>query len=258
MECPKLLHTLAVVHPVGHAPHRYSAIAQPSLLIFDTEDAGHPVSVGRQMRKHLPNPRYFEFTRSVDGDWEVHHTGEEMIATMLETYQGWKNKRLGGRRDKELPDLTRVAGGFNGWNDQHGKEWGPWCGYDEADAPDLPKDGATENCWRAKLDKSTNTIVYENVVTGRIARVRPPGAQVLVERLGHDKAEAEAVSKEGGKAETEGSGAVEGPKLEPKAGKPLIPLFEGTLASCASGVVFFSFSFDFCLILGRSVVGMKD
>jgi len=227
LECPKLLHTLAVVHPVGHAPHRYSAIAQPSLLIFDTEDAGHPVSVGRQMRKHLPNPRYFEFTRSVDGDWEVHHTGEEMIATMLETYQGWKNKRLGGRRDKELPDLTRVAGGFNGWNDQHGKEWGPWCGYDEADAPDLPKDGATENCWRAKLDKSTNTIVYENVVTGRIARVRPPGAQVLVERLGHDKAEAEAVSKEGGKAETEGSGAVEGPKLEPKAGKPLIPLFEG-------------------------------
>eukprot|EP00438_Fugacium_kawagutii_P022776 Skav228481 [mRNA] locus=scaffold1092:61890:85306:- [translate_table: standard] len=57
LECPKLMHTLAVVHPVGHAPHRYGAIAQPSLLIFDTEDAGHPVSVGRQMRRHLPNPR---------------------------------------------------------------------------------------------------------------------------------------------------------------------------------------------------------
>ena len=171
------MHTLAVVHPVGHAPHRYTVIAQPSLLIFDTEDAGHPVSVGRQMRRHLPNPRYFEFTRSVDGDWEVHHTGEEMIAMMLETYPGWKNKRLGGRRDKDLPDLTRVAGGFNGWTDKHGEEFDAWGGYDEADAPDLPT-AVNENCWRAKLDKSTNTIVYENVVTGRIARVRPPGAQV--------------------------------------------------------------------------------
>ena len=150
------MHTLAVVHPVGHAPHRYTAIAQPSLLIFDTEDAGHPVSVGRQMRQHLPNPRYFEFTRSVDGDWEVHHTGEEMIAMMLETYPGWKNKRLGGRRDKDLPDLTRVAGGFNGWNDKHGEEFDAWGGYDEADAPDLPT-AVNENCWRAKLDKSTNT-----------------------------------------------------------------------------------------------------
>ena len=60
LECPKLMHTIAVCHPVGHAPHRYVAITQPSLLIFDTEDAGHPVSVGRQMRKQLPNPRYFE------------------------------------------------------------------------------------------------------------------------------------------------------------------------------------------------------
>ena len=57
LECPKLMHTIAVCHPVGHAPHRYVAITQPSLLIFDTEDAGHPVSVGRQMRRQLPNPR---------------------------------------------------------------------------------------------------------------------------------------------------------------------------------------------------------
>ena len=64
LECPKLALALAVCHPVGHAPERYSAIKQPTLLIFDTEDAGHPVSVGRQMRRHLPNNRYFEFTRS--------------------------------------------------------------------------------------------------------------------------------------------------------------------------------------------------
>ena len=54
---PPRMHTIAVCHPVGHAPTRYVAINQPTLLIFDTEDAGHPVSVGRQMRRHLPNPR---------------------------------------------------------------------------------------------------------------------------------------------------------------------------------------------------------
>ncbi|CAJ1366021.1 unnamed protein product [Effrenium voratum] len=130
LECPKLMHTIAVCHPVGHAPTRYVAINQPTLLIFDTEDAGHPVSVGRQMRRHLPNPRYFEFTRSADGDWEVHHMAEEMLGMMHESYASWRSKRQGGRRDKELPDLTRVAGGFNGWNDRHVDEIDPWGGYD--------------------------------------------------------------------------------------------------------------------------------
>lgn len=68
LECPKAMQTIALCHPVGHAPHRYTAIAQPTLLIFDTEDAGHPVSVGRQMRRQLQAPRYFEFTRSTDGE----------------------------------------------------------------------------------------------------------------------------------------------------------------------------------------------
>ncbi|CAK9018797.1 unnamed protein product [Durusdinium trenchii] len=224
LECPKLMHTIAVCHPVGHAPHRYVAITQPSLLIFDTEDAGHPVSVGRQMRRQLPNPRYFEFTRSKDGDWEVLHMGEEMIAMMLESYQSWKTKRLGGRRDKDLPDLTRVAGGFNSWNEKHGTEFDPWGGYDEADAPEADEAPVDENCWRAKLDKSTNTMVYENVVSGRIARVRPPGARVLVERLGHKEKESGGVKVDG--AEVKDTKASE-EMARAEVGKPLIPLFEG-------------------------------
>jgi len=58
LENAHVAQTLAVCHPVGHAPHRYANIRQPTLLIFDTEDAGHPVSVGRKMRKHLPNNRW--------------------------------------------------------------------------------------------------------------------------------------------------------------------------------------------------------
>ena len=69
LDAPSLCAVIAVCHPVGHAVQRYAAIEQPSLLIFDTEDAGHPVSVGRVMRRMLPRPVYHEFARSRDGDW---------------------------------------------------------------------------------------------------------------------------------------------------------------------------------------------
>ncbi|CAE7223635.1 kif4 [Symbiodinium sp. CCMP2592] len=225
LECPKLMHTVAVCHPVGHAPHRYGAISQPTLLIFDTEDDGHPVSVGRQMRRHLPNPRYFEFTRSKDGDWECHHMGEEMISMLQESYQSWKNKRLGGRRDKDLPDLTRVAGGFNSWNSIHGVEFEPWGGYDAEDESAEDKTDISENSWRARLDPSTNTIVYENLLSGRISRVRPPGAQVVVERLGgssEKKAATEAPC-----TPLEAQADKEDTPARADVGRALLPLFEG-------------------------------
>ena len=44
LERPSLARCLAVCHPVGHGVARYSAIAQPTLLIFDVDDDGHPVS----------------------------------------------------------------------------------------------------------------------------------------------------------------------------------------------------------------------
>jgi len=70
LEYPDMIHTLAVCHPVGHAPEKYTNISQPSLLIFDTEDDGHPLSVGRLMRKYLQNPIYFEYSYSKEGCWE--------------------------------------------------------------------------------------------------------------------------------------------------------------------------------------------
>ena len=48
LDAPKLAERIAVFHPVGHAVERYSAIAQPTLLVFDTEDAGHPVRAETQ------------------------------------------------------------------------------------------------------------------------------------------------------------------------------------------------------------------
>ena len=39
---------------VGHDVSRYTRVSQPALLVFDHEDDGHPISVGRRMRTNLP------------------------------------------------------------------------------------------------------------------------------------------------------------------------------------------------------------
>lgn len=196
LEFPKLTHSLAVVHPVAHAPQRFTSLALPTLLIFDTEDAGHPVSVGRQMRRYLPNSNYFEFTRSKDGDWEADHFGEELIALLAPHWQDIKGRRGGGRPDPKLPDLTRVTGGFRAWNEAHGREWTPMMGSGHgfaAWANDAAPEGdnyqaGSGDVWRAVLDPGTNMIQYEHVSSGRLSRTRPVGAHVLVERLCGDKA----------------------------------------------------------------------
>jgi hypothetical protein len=124
LEIPSLAETVAVIHPVGHAVERYSAIHQPALLIFDTEDAGHPVEVGRRMRDALPNPTYFEFTHSVHGPWEQQHIAPELVK-LLQTARG-QGRRQRARADN-LPELSVLAGGLRAWSelygDEHGWDW---------------------------------------------------------------------------------------------------------------------------------------
>ena len=48
---PSLTRFISVKNPVGHEPSRYVAIKQPCHLIFDVDDPGHPVKVGRLMRR---------------------------------------------------------------------------------------------------------------------------------------------------------------------------------------------------------------
>jgi len=185
LEHSRLAHTLAVIHPVGHSPHRYTAISQPTLLIFDVEDAGHPVSVGRQMRKYLQKPHYFEFARSRDGDWVAGHTGEEMWKIIAKDWDTIRKRAGGGRRDDRMPECIRVAGGFNSWSLVHNDEILPWYG-DAAPPPESADDSFhdTSDTWRAVLDPSTNTLSYVHEQTGRHSKFRPPGARVIVEHVG--------------------------------------------------------------------------
>jgi predicted esterase len=139
LERPGLAESVAVCHPVGHAVERYSAIKVPALLIFDTEDDGHPVEVGRRMREALPNPTYFEFTYSKDGPWEEQNMASELVKILL----GCPSIKGKKRRQKPLPELSTLAGGMRAWTEQHGDEHGwTWDIQEEAtETPNIPLPG---------------------------------------------------------------------------------------------------------------------
>ena len=122
LERPLLAEAVAVIHPVGHAVHRYQAIKQPALLIFDTEDAGHPVEVGRRMRDALPYPTYFEFTNSVHGPWEQQHIAPELVKLLRATSS--EPTRRSQPMGTTLPELSVLAGGLRAWSERHGDEHG--------------------------------------------------------------------------------------------------------------------------------------
>uniref|UniRef100_A0A0G4ICS9 Kinesin motor domain-containing protein n=1 Tax=Chromera velia CCMP2878 TaxID=1169474 RepID=A0A0G4ICS9_9ALVE len=200
LEVPSICAAVAVVHPVGHAVQRYKAIKQPTLLIFDCDDLGHPVTVGRLMRQHLPRAIYFEYSSSNDGGWAERHGPSEFLKllriTRTETLSQQSEGGPGvprivpGERDSRMPELSRLAGGLNGYSQRHNGEISPWDfhgdsvpsheaeGGDERDGEGGPAD------WRAELDVSTNAVVYVHVASGRRVKRRPVGVRVDVCGIG--------------------------------------------------------------------------
>ena len=108
---PDLAHYVAVCHPVGHDVKRYVAIRQPVLLAFDTEDDGHPVSVGHLMRRYLPRPHYFEFAESASPRW----VETRFHAELLKMFDAYPVPRNASGNSTKLPDLTRLGGGIKAW-----------------------------------------------------------------------------------------------------------------------------------------------
>ena len=112
LECPNLAEYIVVMDPVGHDVFRYKNITQPSLLIFDTEDAGHPVKVGRWMRDALPNPHYFEFSAKTEPYWHV----DNMAGRMLGMFKSYATKGADLVATTNVTSImTRVAGGIVKW-----------------------------------------------------------------------------------------------------------------------------------------------
>jgi hypothetical protein len=122
LERPELTRFIAVKHPVGHDVTRYQAVRQPSLMIYDVDDLGHPVEVGRQAKRHLPNATYVEHSADAMGDYH-----ERFMATlMLKMFDGPADHGLGLKAAKanssKLPVLSKVAGGLDTWSHAHGRE----------------------------------------------------------------------------------------------------------------------------------------
>merc|ERR1719487_1645479 len=179
LELPKLCGGgLALVHPVSHAPlERFGALAPPALMMYDVCDDGHPVAVGRQLRRVVPQPRYFEFDSAIEPDWDARHLPQELLAMLYDDGTDAaraKALRRAGRLVESLPDLTRVAGGVRAYQRERDNEIGRFGGE---------RARAGGDCWRAVLNKGSNLMKYVHTRTGRVVNFRPPGAKVVVERL---------------------------------------------------------------------------
>mmetsp|Transcript_105903 Transcript_105903/g.306328 ORF Transcript_105903/g.306328 Transcript_105903/m.306328 type:complete len:394 (+) Transcript_105903:127-1308(+) len=130
LERPKLASCIAVVHPVSHAPERFQRITQPCLAMYDRDDRGHPISVGRRVRKLLGSDdiRYFEFASSHDGDWDAVHLPPELV-TMLEGHRTAVKRRGGGAKlSDSIPYLARCGGGLRAYTEQLEHEIDPFGG----------------------------------------------------------------------------------------------------------------------------------
>ena len=122
---PELSGLVAVCHPVTHAPERFGALRPPVLLVYDTDDDGHPVAVGRRLRRLLPRERvaYHEFSSVASPGWDAANMAPLLL--QLLSHPSVATGRS-GRLSERLPELVRVAGGLRGWQQGHNGEVEAW------------------------------------------------------------------------------------------------------------------------------------
>lgn len=137
LECPGLCRFLSVRDPVGHDTSRYSQIAQPAHLIFDVDDPGHPVKVGRLMHRALPTSSYHEHSSIKEPYYHEDFMASQLLA-MFATHDAAGKVDRGA--SKKRPFLAKLAGGLNVWNRAHGREFPAWEDIEEATMDQLAVD----------------------------------------------------------------------------------------------------------------------
>lgn len=103
VEQPELATFVVVCHPVMHDPARFTGIQQPALLIYDTDDPGHPVSVGRRVKHVLQRPFYYEHSSREEPAFHELYMADLML-TLFSRFP-----KLGGGGG-QLPFLGKLAG----------------------------------------------------------------------------------------------------------------------------------------------------
>ncbi|CAF3692831.1 unnamed protein product [Rotaria socialis] len=120
VENPAMSSFIAVQNPVSHDPQRFVSIKQPALLMYDTDDDGHPVSVGRLVKKYIPNNHYYEFASSKQPNW-LEHNAHLKLLQLFNQYDASSNTKnvsslqLTASSKIPLPSLpacVSVAGGI--------------------------------------------------------------------------------------------------------------------------------------------------
>ncbi len=124
LQKPNLAKTLCVVRPVGHDVKRYAAIKQPSLLIFEIEDAGHPVKVGRLMKKYMPQNtcNYYEYSSKAFPTWYDDNFVKVFLAFLRSSRVSVKCP-LGSWTGTSIPNI-KIVGGFRMWKNPESKSKG--------------------------------------------------------------------------------------------------------------------------------------
>eukprot|EP01063_Lacrimia_lanifica_P034469 TRINITY_DN6378_c0_g3_i2.p1 TRINITY_DN6378_c0_g3~~TRINITY_DN6378_c0_g3_i2.p1 ORF type:complete len:978 (+),score=201.30 TRINITY_DN6378_c0_g3_i2:57-2990(+) len=205
LENPSITEYIIVMDPVGHDVFRYKQIQQPSLLLFDTEDDGHPVKVGRWMRDVLPRTVYHEWNGRKLPYWHSDNMGTQMLK-MFADFAGSVRNLMATAASPNMSISTRLASGLVGWCENGGYGWGikqldPHKGDDrpllqppstfldelrgEAEKEGDESGGKDE--WLMSVDDKSGKVYYYNMLTGEVAWTPPQNATLLCdETVKHD------------------------------------------------------------------------
>eukprot|EP00732_Lithocolla_globosa_P002709 Lithocolla_globosa_v1_NODE_1876_length_2280_cov_11.819775.p1 type:complete len:553 gc:universal NODE_1876_length_2280_cov_11.819775:1751-93(-) len=178
LESPSLTHFLAVMDPVGHDVFRYKRIKQPTFLVFDVDDDGHPVKVGRWMRDQLPKAHYYEFSSKKQPCWHV----DNMPASLLRMFQEHDLSSISSSyltlAANAVKETMQVVGYLSSWFEAKINSW-PCKSLALLDRPYLDQDRKaikkTENkpSYRCLLDSKTGQLVYMDSETGQTLVAAP-------------------------------------------------------------------------------------
>lgn len=142
VDLPQICESLCVMDPVSHDCSRFDAISVPCLLFYDVDDPGHPVSVGRVVKRKVKVPIYFEYSSRLDPDWIDTHMCAEMcpvLRALLNTLEHGRGNcgcqvasqgtARGTAHHESSSKAHAVMGGVLSWLKPEGKEVGisqPW------------------------------------------------------------------------------------------------------------------------------------
>ena len=142
VERPGVCRFLAAMDPVTHDPRRFAALAQPAMLAYDVDDAGHPASVGRAVARILPVGYCFEFAGSREPCWIGRHFAARLLA-MFDRHADVAGAAGAGDTARVVP-----CGRVLSWLTPAGREWRRNAHWPAP--PDDPDEAPDAALWRVQ------------------------------------------------------------------------------------------------------------